>query len=106
MHKHLGQDEIVFIERGTAHVHVGDLERDLHAGGTVFIPAYTWVSIKNAGNDTLGLVFVFSAPGFENLMRCESVLPNEKPMPMSLEEHKVCDHQGHVVYKDPEEKPE
>lgn len=102
MHKHLGQDEIVFIEKGTAHVHVGDLERDLHAGGTVFIPAYTWVSIKNAGNEPLGLVFVFSAPGFENLMRCESVLPNEKPTPMSAEEHKECDHKGHVVYKEPE----
>ena len=102
-HKHLGQDEIVYIEKGTAHVHLGDQERDLHAGGTVFIPAYTWVSIKNTGNDALGLVFVFSAPGFESLMRCESVLPNEKGTPMSAEERKVCDHQGHVVYKDPEE---
>jgi quercetin dioxygenase-like cupin family protein len=105
MHKHLGQDEIVFIEKGTAHVHVGDLERDLHAGGTVFIPAYTWVSIKNAANETLALVFVFSEPGFENLMRCESVLPNEKPTPISPEEHKKCDHQGHVIYKAREAKP-
>lgn len=102
MHKHLGQDEIVFIAKGIAHVHVGGLERDLHSGGTVFIPAYTWVSIKNAGNETLSLVFVFSAPGFENLMRCESVLPNEKPTPISSEEHKKCDHQGHVIYKDRE----
>jgi quercetin dioxygenase-like cupin family protein len=105
MHKHLGQDEIVFIEKGTAHVHVADQERDLHTGGMVFIPAYTWVSIKNAGNETLGLAFVFSAPGFENLMRCESVLPNEKPTPISPEEHNQCDHQGHVIYKDREEKP-
>ena len=36
----------------------------------MFIPAYTWVSVKNAGTETVGLVFVFSAPGFENLMRC------------------------------------
>ena len=103
MHKHLGQDEIVYIEKGTAHVRVGDLERDLHAGGTVFIPAYTWVSIKNAGNENLRLVFVFSAPGFENLMRCESVLPNETPTPISSEEHRSCDHQGHVIYKDRED---
>src|SRR4029077_4809842 len=34
-HKHLGQDEIVYIEKGTVHVHLGDQERDLHAGGTV-----------------------------------------------------------------------
>lgn len=104
-HKHLGQDEILYIEKGTAHVHLGDQERDLHAGGMVFIPAYTWVSVKNAGTETVGLVFVFSAPGFENLMRCESVLPNEKPIPISPEEYKDCDHQGHVIYKDREESP-
>jgi quercetin dioxygenase-like cupin family protein len=42
-HKHLGQDELVYIEKGTVHVHWGEQERDLHAGGTVFIPANTWV---------------------------------------------------------------
>jgi quercetin dioxygenase-like cupin family protein len=104
-HKHLGQDEILLIEKGTAHVYLGDQERDLHAGGIVFIPAYTWVSVKNAGTETVSLAFVFSAPGFENLMRCESVLPNENPKPISPEEHKDCDHQGHVVYKGREESP-
>ena len=34
MHKHLGQDEILYIVKGTVHAHVGDQERDLHAGGT------------------------------------------------------------------------
>src|ERR1700680_1608353 len=60
-HKHLGQDEIVYIEKGTVHVHVGDQERDLHAGGTVFIPAYTWVSVTNAGTETVKIVVVFAA---------------------------------------------
>jgi quercetin dioxygenase-like cupin family protein len=41
-HQHLGQDEILYIEKGTVHVHLGEQERDLHAGGTVFIPAHTW----------------------------------------------------------------
>ena len=104
-HKHLGQDEILYIEKGTAHVHLGDRERDLHAGGMAFIPAYTWVSVRNVGTETVGLVAVFSAPGFENLMRCESVLPREKPTPISPEEYKNCDHRGHVIYKDPEGKP-
>jgi quercetin dioxygenase-like cupin family protein len=104
-HKHLGQDEILFIEKGTVHVHVGDQERDLHAGGTVFIPAYSWVSVKNAGTETVSVVFVFSAPGFENYMRCDSVLPDEKVIPLSTEELKGCGHEGHVIYKDLEESP-
>jgi quercetin dioxygenase-like cupin family protein len=105
LHKHLGQDEIVTIQTGTVHVHLGDQERDLHAGGMVFIPAYTWVSIKPVGNDTVSMDFVFSAPGFENLMRCASVPPNEKPTPTTLEERRKCDHEGHVIYKEDEESP-
>ncbi len=103
LHKHLGQDEIVTIQAGTVHVHLGDQERDLHAGGMVFIPAYTWVSIKPVGNETVSIAFVFSAPGFENLMRCQSVPPNEKPTPTTLEERRKCDHQGHVIYKEDQE---
>src|SRR6516162_11750963 len=47
-HRHLEQDEILYIVKGTVHAHVGDQEGDLHAGGTVFIPANTWVDVKNA----------------------------------------------------------
>jgi quercetin dioxygenase-like cupin family protein len=49
-HRHLVQDEIVLIHSGTAHVWLGDRERDLHAEGLVFIPANTWVSAKNIGS--------------------------------------------------------
>jgi quercetin dioxygenase-like cupin family protein len=105
LHKHLGQDEIVLIETGTVHVHLGGQERDLHAGGVVFIPAYTWVSIKPVGNDTVSIAFVFSAPGFENYMRCDSVPVGEKPKPITPEEDKKCSHEGHVIYKDLEESP-
>ena len=99
-HQHLGQDEIVFIQEGIAHVQVGDQQRDLHAGGLVFIPAYTWVSLRNNSNEPTSIVAIFSAPGFENHLRCVSVIPNEKAMPLSPEEKKRCDDEGHVVYKD------
>ena len=51
-HRHLVQDEIVLIHSGTAHVWLGDQERDLHAGGLVFIPSNTWISVKNIGSRT------------------------------------------------------
>ena len=99
-HKHSEQDEIVLIEKGTIHAHVGDQERDLRAGGMVFIPALTWVRLKNRSNETASIVAIFSAPGFEDHMRCESVPANEKPTTISQAEENVCDHLGHVVYKD------
>jgi quercetin dioxygenase-like cupin family protein len=104
-HQHLEQDEILWIEKGTVHVHLGDQERDLHAGGMVFIPAHTWVNVKNQGTETAGVVFAFSAPGFDDYMRCESVLPNEKPAPISPQKDKECERLGHVIYKDLEASP-
>jgi quercetin dioxygenase-like cupin family protein len=102
-HKHLGQDEILLIQTGIVHVRLGDKERDLHAGGMVFIPAYTWVSVKNNGTEAASIVGIFSAPGFEDHLRCVSVHANEKPTPTTPEEKKQCDHEGHVVYAGPEE---
>lgn len=96
-HKHLVQDEILLIQTGTAHVWLGDQEKDVHAGGMVFIPSDTWISAKNIGTEPVSLVFVFSAPGFEETMRCNSVPANENPTPLTPEQRKECSHIGHAV---------
>jgi quercetin dioxygenase-like cupin family protein len=95
-HRHLVQDEIVLVHSGTAHVWLGDQERDLHAGGLVFIPANTWVSLKNMGTEPISLTFVFSAPGFEDTMRCNSVPAGETPTPITPEQQRECAHLGHA----------
>ena len=99
-HRHLVQDEILLIQGGTAHVWLGDQERDLHAGGLVFIPANTWISGKNIGATPIALTFVFSAPGFEETMRCNSVPAGETPTPITPEQRKDCAHLGHAETAD------
>src|SRR6476620_913181 len=94
-HRHLVQDEILLIRGGTAHVWLGDQERDLQAGGLVFIPANTWISGKNIGATPIALTFVFSAPGFEETMRCNSVPAGETPAPITPEQQRDCAHLGH-----------
>ena len=94
-HRHLLQDEILLIQSGTAHVWLGEQERDLHAGGLVFIPANTWITGKNIGTEPIALTFVFSEPGFEDTMRCNSVPAGETPTPITPEQQKECEHLGH-----------
>ena len=98
-HKHLEQDEILLVQTGTAHVTLDDKEYDVHAGGTVFFPAQTWVSLKNIGTDSISLVFIFSAPGFEENMRCSSVPAGQSAPPINTDELRVCAHEGHVEYE-------
>jgi quercetin dioxygenase-like cupin family protein len=95
-HRHLSQDEILLIQSGQAHVWLGDDERVLHAGALVFIPANTWISAKNIGAEPISLTFIFSAPGFEDTMRCNSVPAGETPTQITPEQQKDCAHLGHA----------
>lgn len=98
-HKHLEQDEILLIQTGTAHVTLNDKEYDVHAGGMVFFPAETWVGLKNVGLDNISLVFIFSAPGFEENMRCSSVMAGQSASPITTDELRACAHAGHVEFE-------
>ena len=105
-HRHLLQDEILLIQSGTGHVWLGDQERELHAGSLVFIPANTWISAKNTGTEPIGLTFVFSAPGFEETMRCNSVPAGETPTQITPEQQKECAHLGHAENAGRQEQPQ
>ncbi len=76
--------------------------REVHGGTTVFIPANTWIAVNNIGTDTISLVFVFSAPGFEDFMRAESVAEGQKVTPLSrAEDAKIMKVHTHaVIYAD------
>ena len=99
-HRHLEQDEILIIQTGEAHVHLGVREADVHAGGTVFIPANTKIGLQNTGAEPISLVFIFSAPGFEDYMRCTSVPAGTQATPVGIEEMRKCAQEGHVIYDD------
>ena len=99
IHKHLAEDEILLVHSGVARVLLGNQTRDLHAGGLVFIPANTWIGLKNTSAQPAGITFIFSAPGFDDFQRCISVPAGEKPIPMTEEEWQRCQQQGHAVYK-------
>jgi quercetin dioxygenase-like cupin family protein len=102
-HRHPGADEILFLQTGTARVHLGDTVRDVHAGATVFIPANTWIAVSNIGSDAISVVSVFSTPGFEEFMRAGSVREGEKNVPMSpAEDEEIQKKHSHaVIYKEP-----
>lgn len=98
-HKHLGQDEVLVIQSGSGHVWLGEQERDAHAGAVIFIPSGTWISMKNTGSENLSLVFIFSAPGFEEYLRCTSVAAGKQLESLSRQEFQDCEHKGHAVFE-------
>ena len=98
-HRHMGQDEVLVIQTGRARVTLNDKDYDVEAGGIVFFPARTWVSMKNTGPEPIQLLFLFSAPGFEKFMRCTSVEAGQPAPPISKDELRACVHEGHAEYE-------
>jgi quercetin dioxygenase-like cupin family protein len=102
-HRHPGADEILFLQNGSARVSLGDKTKEVHGGATVFIPADTWIAVTNVGTDAIGCVFVFSAPGFEDYMRAESVPEGQKMTPLTkAEDAQIMKEHAHaVIYEAP-----
>jgi len=93
-HKHHAEDEILLIQTGSAHVWLGDKEYDAQPGALVFIPAETWIGLKNSGKENIELVFIWNEPGFEEMMRCASVPKGQEAPPISREGVKECYRHG------------
>jgi quercetin dioxygenase-like cupin family protein len=102
-HRHPGADEILFFENGSARVTLGARTSEVHGGATIFVPANTWISATNIGTEPIHGVFVFSAPGFEEFMRAESIPEGQKITPLTKAEDAqlMKEHADAVIYSEP-----
>jgi quercetin dioxygenase-like cupin family protein len=102
-HRHPGADEIILLQNGRARVSLGGSTREVRGGATIFIPANTWISVTNIGTEPIHGVFVFSALGFDDFMRAESVPEGRKITPLTKAEDAqiMKDHASAVIYGEP-----
>jgi len=96
VHRHLREDEIILITRGTARVQLGKEYFTGGPGTTVFIPQGTCIAVQNVGADTLSNTFVFSSPGFEEVLRAVSSPAGAPAMSVSPSERAAAFHRGHA----------
>jgi quercetin dioxygenase-like cupin family protein len=96
VHRHLREDEIILVTRGTARVQLGKQEHTAGAGTTVFIPQGTCIALTNAGRDTFSMVFVFSSPGFEQVLREVSSPEGAPPKAISPAQRAAAFQRGHA----------
>lgn len=99
LHRHLIADEILFVYRGGGTASLNGRKAHVGAGATIYIPRNVTVGLVNDGTEPLGVTFTFSKPGFEELMRDNSVLEGQPVVPMSAEERAQIQakHRWHTI---------
>lgn len=99
LHRHLVADEILFVHRGSGMASLNGRKAHVSAGATIYIPRNVTVGLVNDGREPLGIIFTFSRPGFEELMRDNSVLEGQPVIPMTAEERAKIQakHSWHTI---------
>jgi quercetin dioxygenase-like cupin family protein len=99
LHRHLVADEIIFVHRGSGIASLDGRVSRVSAGATIYIPRDVTIALVNNDTVPLGIAFVFSRPGFEELMRDNSVREGEPVLPMSPEERARVQarHRWHTI---------
>lgn len=101
-HRHLLADEIIFVHRGRGEVSLGDRQATVGSGGTVYIPRNTRISLRNTGTEPLAIAFIFSKPGFEELMRSNSVREGDPVTPLTAAEQaqNAARNRWHTIHEE------
>lgn len=102
-HWHKMADEILFVHRGSGVVDLGDRQRPVSAGATIYIPKDVRVTLRNTGTEPLSIAFIFSKPGFDMFLR-EMSAPEGQPFePLSEADLRAIRkrHEWHTVYERP-----
>lgn len=99
LHRHLVADEILFVHRGSGTASLNGRKAHVSAGATIYVPRNVTIGLVNDGTEPLGITFTFSKPGFEELMRDNSVLEGQPVTPMSAEERAriQAKHRWHTI---------
>ena len=100
-HKHLYEDEVIFVHKGAVRVTLAGRQYDAGTGATVFIPHGNWIGVENASREPAMILFFFNKPAFEQCLRARSSRPGETfTMPSPEKKMAAIEEPCHQVMKD------
>jgi mannose-6-phosphate isomerase-like protein (cupin superfamily) len=99
IHKHLNNDEIIFIHKGEGTLTLDEQSLKVKAGAVAFVPRGTWHGLDNTGQENLLMVFQYSPAGFEEYFIENGTPPGMPPKLRTDEEYSLTEKKYGMVYK-------
>ena len=101
VHKHLNNDELIFIHKGEGTLTLDEETIEVKAGTVIFVPRDTWHGLDNTGQENLLMAFQYSPAGFEEYF-IENGTPEGMPAKeRSEEDYAITERKYGMVYKEP-----
>ena len=101
IHKHLNNDELIFIHKGQGTLTLDEESIEVKTGDVVFVPRGTWHGLDNTGKENLLMVFQYSPAGFEEYFIENGTLVGMQSKEKTEEEYAITEKKYGMVYKEP-----
>lgn len=100
VHKHLNEDELIFLHKGTGLFTLGDKQYIIKEGAVALVPKGVWHGLENTGSENIEMRFGYSPAGFEGFFR-EAGTPAGQPFQQrTWEERRAIAKKWGMIYKD------
>src|SRR5689334_3495802 len=101
VHKHLNNDEMIFIHKGEGMLTLGEEAIPVKTGDVAFVPRGTWHGLDNTGKENLVMVFQYSPAGFEEYFVENGTMEGMPTKERTEEEYAISEKKYGMVYKEP-----
>jgi quercetin dioxygenase-like cupin family protein len=99
VHKHLNEDEFLYVQKGSGLFTLGEKQYEIKEGAVAFIPKGVWHGTQNTGSENIEVRFGYSPSGFEGCFR-EIGTPIGQPfVQRSMEERRAIAKKWGMIYK-------
>jgi len=101
VHKHLNNDELIFIHKGEGTLTLDEELIQVKTGDVAFVPRGTWHGLDNTGKENLIMIFQYSPAGFEEYFIENGTLEGMPTKVKTEEEYAITERKYGMVYKEP-----
>ena len=100
IHKHLNNDELIFIHKGEGILTLDEESIEVKTGDVVFVPRGIWHGLDNTGKENLLMVFQYSPAGFEEYFIENGTQVGMPAKEKTEAEYTITEKKYGMVYKD------
>jgi mannose-6-phosphate isomerase-like protein (cupin superfamily) len=101
VHKHLDNDELIFIHQGEGSLTLDESVYEVRAGDVVFVPRGVWHGLDNTGKEDLKMFFQYTPAGFEQYFIENGTTLGTPAKERTAEQYEATEKKYGMIYKNP-----
>jgi quercetin dioxygenase-like cupin family protein len=100
VHKHLNEDELIFLHKGSGMFTLGDKHYEMKEGAVAIVPKGVWHGLQNTGSENIDMRFGYTPSGFEGFFREVGTSVGQPFIQKTKDERRAIARKWGMIYKD------